>query len=445
MARKKKEEEKKSSTKVKKNNDKKISIEKKNNSLKKEKTPKEKYQAKKAKQRKKKFMNGRFNLDILDLLILIVVTAIVSCLLTGLILNKQYKKSGALLDDSLSTDSHLQNFISTYEEIVSNYYEEVDREGMIDAATKGMLSYLEDNYSIFLKDNDAESLSETLDGTYQGLGIVEVSNIVFSVYKDSPAEKAGIKANDEIIRVNGNEVNSKNFNQISVYLNSKESNEIVVKRGNKELTFNIEFDTVVIPAASSTIIKSKDASRNIGYIKLNTFSRLSFEEFEEELMKLEKDSSISSLIIDLRSNSGGYVTSAANIASLFLEKDKVIYSLESQEDLKVVKDETKESRSYEIVILVNSQTASAAEILTAALHDSYGAKIVGEKTYGKGKVQNVKSYDNKIVKYTAAKWIRPNGDCVDSVGIEPDYEVSIDYKNGTFYDKQYDKALELLR
>jgi len=445
MARKKKEEEKKASTKVKKNNDKKISIEKKSNSLKKEKTPKEKYQAKKAKQRKKKFMNGRFNLDILDLLILIVVTAIVSCLLTGLILNKQYKKSGVLLDDSLSTDSHLQNFISTYEEIVSNYYEEVDREGMIDAATKGMLSYLEDNYSIFLKDNDAESLSETLDGTYQGLGIVEVSNIVFSVYKDSPAEKAGIKANDEIIRVNGNEVNSKNFNQISVYLNSKESNEIVVKRGNKELTFNIEFDTVVIPAASSTIIKSKDASRNIGYIKLNTFSRLSFEEFEEELMKLEKDSSISSLIIDLRSNSGGYVTSAANIASLFLEKDKVIYSLESQEDLKVVKDETKESRSYEIVILVNSQTASAAEILTAALHDSYGAKIVGEKTYGKGKVQNVKSYDNKIVKYTAAKWIRPNGDCVDSVGIEPDYEVSIDYKNGTFYDKQYDKALELLR
>ena len=151
MARKKKEEEKKSSTKVKKNNDKKISIEKKSNSLKKEKTPKEKYQAKKAKQRKKKFMNGRFNLDILDLLILIVVTAIVSCLLTGLILNKQYKKSGVLLDDSLSTDSHLQNFISTYEEIVSNYYEEVDREGMIDAATKGMLSYLEDNYSIFLK------------------------------------------------------------------------------------------------------------------------------------------------------------------------------------------------------------------------------------------------------------------------------------------------------
>ena len=201
----------------------------------------------------------------------------------------------------------------------------------------------------------------------------------------------------------------------------------------------------MIPAASSTVIKSKDASRNIGYIKLNTFSRLSFEEFEEELMKLEKDSSISSLIIDLRSNSGGYVTSAANIASLFLEKDKVIYSLESQEDLKVVKDETKESRSYEIVILVNSQTASAAEILTAALHDSYGAKIVGEKTYGKGKVQNVKSYDNKIVKYTAAKWIRPNGECVDSVGIEPDYEVSIDYKNGTFYDKQYDKALELLR
>ena len=441
MARKKETEEKKKSSKKTVNKDVVVNSKK----SKKEKTPKEKYQEKKAKKRKKKFMNGKFSLDVLDLLIVIVVTAIVSCLLTGIILNKQYRKSGILLDDSLSRDANLQNFISTYEEIVNNYYEEVDKEGMIDAATKGMLSYLEDNYSIFLKDGDAESLSETLDGTYEGLGIVEVGNVVFSVYKDSPAEKAGVQPNDEIIEVNGNKVDNKNFLRISEFLDKEKSNEIVVKRDGKEVKFNISFDTVVIPAASSTIIKSKDASRNIGYISLNTFSRLSFEEFEEELMKLEKDSDISSLIIDLRNNSGGYVASAANIASLFLEKDKVIYSLESQDDLKVVKDETKESRDYDVVILVNAQTASAAEMLTAALHDSYGAIVVGEKTYGKGKVQNVKSYDNKIVKYTAAKWLRPNGDCVDGIGIEPDYEVKIEYKNGTFYDKQYDKALELLR
>ncbi len=440
MARKKNAQEKDD----KKKTTKKVSSSKKSN-LKKEKTPKEKYQEKQAKKRKKKFMNGRFSLDILDILIIIVITAIVSCLLSGLILNKQYRKSGLLLDDSISMDSNLKEFISTYEEIVNNYYEEVDKEGMIDAATKGMLSFLEDNYSIFLTDTDAESLSETLDGTYEGLGIVEVTNIVYSVYKDSPAEKAGIKVNDEIVRVNGQEINNKNFNKISDYLKKDEENEVVVKRNGKELTFNISFDTIVIPSASSTIIKSKDASKNIGYIKLNTFSRLSFEEFEEELMKLEKDSDISSLIIDLRNNNGGYVTSASNIASLFLEKEKVVYSLETQEDMKVFKDETKEARSYDVVILVNSQTASAAEILTAALHDSYGAKVVGEKTYGKGKVQNVKSFDNKIVKYTAAKWLRPNGECVDGVGIEPDYEVSIEYKNGTIYDKQYDKALELLR
>ena len=444
MARKKSVKDTEENKKTPKNSSKKVSSVKKS-SIKKEKTPKEKYQDKRAKKRKQRFMNGKFSLDILDILIIIVITAIVSCLLSGLILNKQYKRSGLLLDESVSMDNHLKEFISTYEEIVNNYYEEVDKEGMIDAATKGMLSFLEDNYSIFLTDNDAESLSETLDGTYEGLGIVEVSNVVFSVYKDSPAEKAGIKVNDEIIKVNGQEINNKNFNRISEFLKKEESNEIIVKRKDKELTFNISFDTIVIPSASSTIIKSKDASRNIGYIKLNTFSRLSFEEFEEELMALEKDSNISSLIIDLRNNNGGYVTSAANIASLFLEKEEVIYSLESQEELKIVKDETKESRKYEVVILVNGQTASAAEILTAALHDSYGAKVVGEKTYGKGKVQNVKSFDNKIVKYTAAKWLRPNGECVDGIGIEPDYAVSIDYKNNTFYDKQYDKALDLLR
>lgn len=182
MARKKENDTKKNSSSKAVNKD--VVINKKS---KKVKTPKEKYQEKKAKKRKKKFMNGKFNLDVLDLLIIIVVTAIVSCLLTGIILNKQYRKSGILLDDSISRDGNLQNFISTYEEIVNNYYEEVDKEGMIDAATKGMLSFLEDNYSIFLKDGAAESLSETLDGTYEGLGIVEVGNVVYSVYKDSPA------------------------------------------------------------------------------------------------------------------------------------------------------------------------------------------------------------------------------------------------------------------
>ena len=409
------------------------------------KTPKQQYQIKKAKKQKRKFMNGKFSLDILDILILIVVVAIVSCLLSGLILNRQYRKNGILLDSSLSSDQYIQNFLNTYEEIVNNYYEEVDKEGMLDAATKGMLNYLQDNYSVFLKDNAAESLSETLDGTYQGIGVVDIGNVVFDVYKGSPADKAGIKPNDEIIKVNGNEINSKNYQNISEYLKSDKENEIVVKREGKEITFKVSFSTIVIPSASSTIIKSKDASKNIGYISLNTFSKLSFEEFETELKKLEKESNIVSLIIDLRNNSGGYVLSAANIASLFLKKGQTIYSLQSQSDLRIIKDETNENRSYEVVILVNSRTASAAEILTAALHDSYGAKVIGVKTFGKGKVQNVKSDNNKIIKYTAAKWLRPNGECVDEKGITPDIKVDIEYKNGTVYDKQYDKALELLR
>ncbi len=158
--------EKETKKKVSKSNNKKTSV------VKKGKTPKEKYEKKKEQKRKKKFLNGRFSLDLLDILIMIVVTAIVSCLLTGIILNKQYRKSGVLLDSSLQADKSIQEFLNTYEEIVNNYYEEVDKEGMLDAATKGMLNYLQDNYSIFLKDNDSESLSETLDGSYEGIGIV---------------------------------------------------------------------------------------------------------------------------------------------------------------------------------------------------------------------------------------------------------------------------------
>ena len=125
-------------------------------------------------------------------------------------------------------------------------------------------------------------------------------------------------------------------------------------------------------------------------------------------------------------------------------KGSVIYSLKNKDEKKVYKDKTKDSRKYKIVVLVNANTASASEILAGALHDSYGAQIVGKTTYGKGKVQTVKQYDDSIVKYTSAEWLRPNGECVDEIGIKPDYDVDLEYGQNVIYDLQLDKAIELL-
>ena len=427
-------------SKVRKNYNKKINNKTKDivdNNLKKKK------KEKKLVNSKLKRIENKFSLDILDILIIIIITAIISCVISGVILNYQFKKSSTLFGGKITTDENINEFLETYSEVVDNYYEEVDEKAMVEAAIEGMLNFLEDNYSIYLDEDQTDSLSQMLDSTYDGIGIVTVDNIVYEVYKNSPADKVGIKVDDEIIKINGIEVNTDNSQVIadSIKENKDKENEIVIKRDKEELTFNVKTATITIPVTSTDIIKSKD--KKIGYLSLSSFSFKSFEEFQESLMSLEKEN-INSLIIDLRNNTGGYLDSAFNIASLFLEKGKVVYSLENKNKVTAYKDETNDKREYSIVVLVNKTTASAAEILTSALHDSYGAKVVGNTTYGKGKVQTMMYYEDTMMKYTSAKWLRPNGECIDEIGIIPDYEVDVKYDNNTVYDTQLDKAIELL-
>lgn len=403
-----------------------------------------KYQKNKNKKAKqKRYVNGKFSLDILELLIIVVFTALIACIATGLILNYQYKKNFNYIDTDIMDNKKIVEFLETYSEIVDNFYEDVDGDKIIDAALEGMLEYLEDNYSIFLDKNESSDLTESLDGAYEGIGIVAIGNVVYNVYEGSPAEKAGILAEDEIIEINGTKVSLENYEKITELLYKDKENKIIVLRDGKEFTFNIEVSKVKVPSVSTNIIVSEDKKQNIGYLALTTFSAHSYEEFQTELLELEKDG-IDSLIIDLRDNTGGYLNVVSDITELFLKKGDVIYSLKNKDEKKVYKDKTKDSRKYKIVVLVNANTASASEILAAALHDSYGAEIVGKTTYGKGKVQTVKQYDDSIVKYTSAEWLRPNGECVDEIGIKPDYDVDLEYGQNVIYDLQLDKAIELL-
>lgn len=411
---------------------------KKNNAVKKYKKNKSK------KEKQKRLVNGKFSLDIFDLLIVVVLTAIVSCVFTGVILNLQYKKRVDLINADIVADENVKNFLNTYSEIIDNYYEEVDENAMIEAALDGMLDFLKDNYSIYMNKEETDSLSEMLDGSYEGIGLLANGNIVLEVYEGSSAYEAGIKVNDEIIKINGVDISLDNYTEISNLIVHGEDNEVIVKREGKELSFVLETGKVNVPNTKVDVITSKNKDKKIGYIYLESFSISAFDEFHDKLKNLEDEEKIDSLIIDLRGNTGGYLNVASNISSLFLEKGKVIYSLEAKDKVTEYKDEDKEERKYKIVVLVNGSTASAAEILTAALHDSYGATVVGSKTFGKGKVQTMKYYEDTMVKYTSAKWLRPNGECVDEIGIEPDYSVEVIYDGKIIYDKQLDKAIELL-
>ena len=405
-----------------------------------QKNNKKKY--KKKKSLNKRFVNGKFTLDVLDLLIIVVATVIVSSVFTGLILNFQYRRNISYLNSNKVVSEHITNFIDVYTEVVDNFYEEVDQKGMIDAALDGMLGYLEDNYSIHLNKEQTDELSQSLDGTYQGIGILAYGNVVGKVYEDSPAYAAGIKENDEIIEINGNEVTMENFESITEFLKNDKDNKIIVKRDGKKMTFTIKIGEVYMPSTSENLIVRK--GKNIGYIALSTFSVNSCADFQESLLTLNKEKKIDSLIIDLRGNTGGYLSSASNIANLFLEKGKVIYSLDNKDGKVSYKDDTKQKMDIKVVVLINQSSASASEVLAGALKDSYGATIVGMTSFGKGSVQTTKQYGDTMIKYTSAKWLRPNGECVDGVGIKPDYEIELEIKDNTIYDKQLDKAIELL-
>ena len=402
-----------------------------------------KYKKKKNKRDKRKRMvNGKFQMDILDLLIIIVITVTLSCVFTGFVLNFQYRKNVAFLSNENVSSEYISEFIDVYTEVVDNFYEEVDQKGMMEAALEGMMNYLKDNYSIYLDEEKTDELSFTLDGSYQGIGIQAYGNIVVHIYENSPAEKAGLKIYDEIIKVNGQEITINTGDKITEYLKNDKDNEIVVKRDDKELKFNINTSKVYIKSTEENVIESK--GKRIGYIALSSFSANSAEDFQNSLLELNKEKEIDSLIVDLRGNTGGYLNSASNIANIFLKKKQVIYSLESKDEVTTFKDETKQSLDYEVVVLVNQGSASASEVLAGALKDSYGATIVGMKTFGKGTVQTTKKYGGTMIKYTSAKWLRPNGECVDKVGIMPDYEVEVEIKDNVKYDKQLDKAIELL-
>lgn len=386
--------------------------------------------------------------SLLSVIIIIVVTAVVSGVTIGTILTKN---SYLFIDEDLYTnDENLQEFLELYTKLKDDYYEDIDSKTLIDGAINGMLNEIGESYTTLLDENNATSLLETLNGTYEGIGITVVDHAVLNTVVGSPAEKSGILPGDIIKSVNGTDVTAMNSSEISTLItSSKENVTLVISRDGADLTFNLKIELLNIPVVSYKLIEGT----NIGYMKVSIFSNNVSNEIETSLKTL-KNGGMNSLIIDLRGNNGGYLEGAFNSASLFLKNGETIYYLETKNNKQEYKDKNENSENIPIVVLVNKGTASSAEILTAALKESYGATVVGNTTYGKGKVQHTYSLSNgTIAKYTSSKWLTPNGICIDGVGITPDYiidnEFIYDTSSGSIVvtginDLQYETAVKLL-
>lgn len=363
----------------------------------------------------------------IDIIIVVILTSVIMYFLGGL---SAFNKLSGINYSYLAKDSHLKEFISAYNDLTTNYYDALDKEELISGAIDGMYSKVNDPYTSYMNESDTSNLNDSLSGEYYGIGIkiertVEGNTRIAEVFDDSPASKSGLKSGDIILKVAGEEVKDKSLDDIvGLIKNDSKDVNIVVLRNDTELSFNVKADTLLVPAVVVKLL-NKD-NHNIGYIKLSVFNDTADVQFENELTRLE-NSNIESLIIDLRNNTGGYLEVAKNIAEMFLEKNKLIYSLESKNDKQDYMDKTNEKRSYKVVVLVNKASASASEILAAALRDSYDAVLIGNKTYGKGKVQEKSSLSNgTTVKYTTAKWLTPSGECIDGIGLTPDYEINLD-------------------
>ncbi len=378
---------------------------------------------------------------LLNLIIVIIITSIVTSLTTGLII---YNNKNA---NDINNDTSLKEFVEAYKSILNNYYTDVDKNKLIDEAIKGMLNYLGDDYTTYLNSSDTSELSEKLAGKYQGIGVELIEgNKINKIFEDSPAEECGLQVGDIIVKVNDKDVKTYTANEIASEIKSIKDNKfsLTVNRGEEELSFELSLKELNIPAIEAKVIENNE--KRIGYIYISTFSNTVYEQFNNKLKELE-ESHIDSLIIDVRNNTGGYLKAATDIASLFLEKGKVIYSLDSKNKKETYKDETAESRNYQISVLINESSASASEILSVALKESYNAILIGKKSYGKGKVQQTASLeDGSMYKYTSAKWLTPNGVCIDKKGINPDYEIDLQINEETneVVDTQLQKAVELL-
>lgn len=346
----------------------------------------------------------------------------------------------------------LAKFVDAYDAIVNNYYKEVDKDKLVESAINGMVSSIGDEYTSYSDKDVTDNFNETVNGKYMGIGALIMKNekdlVIYKVFEDSPSYKAGLKDGDIILKLDDKDTKDMSVNDIASIVKNDRNKEVklLVKRGEENLDITIVKDMVELPVVSGKVINHND--KKIGYISLSIFSSVASEQFNKELVKLEKEG-ISGLVIDVRGNSGGYLTTVTDIASYFLKKGDIIYKLEVNDKVTVRKDKTKESRDYPVAVLIDKNSASASEILASSIKESYNGYVVGTNSYGKGTVQQTLVLsDGSMIKYTIEKWLTPLGNWINEEGVIPTnyVELSSEYLNNPVFenDNQLNEALELV-
>lgn len=327
----------------------------------------------------------------------------------------------------------------------------IDYQKMIFGAISGMVSSLKDPYTVYLPPQEAKVFKEDVSGEFQGvgmeIGIRKGELTVVAPLEGTPAQKAGLRAGDKILKIDDTYTADLTTDEAVKLIRGTKGTFVlltIMREGwSQSQEFNIERDVIEVPS-----LKWEIKEGDIAYIKLYQFSETATVAFNRAAAEILA-SSAKSIILDLRDDPGGYLEVAQDIAGLFLEKGQIV-TIEDfggkEENNEYLSRGSGQLRVYPMVILINQGSASASEILAGALRDNRGIQLIGNQSFGKGSVQTLEELKKGSLKITVAKWLTPKGTTIDGEGLKPDVEIELtekDYEEGK--DPQLDKAIEIIK
>ena len=340
--------------------------------------------------------------------------------------------------------SNLMRFITAYRFIETKYVNDTDDVKLIDGAIDGMVKSLNDPHSNYLSPKMYKTLMEQTEGSFAGIGVVmgmdnEQKIHIVGIMENSPGQKAGLQEGDEILAVDGVPVTQMAFDEVAAHVRGQAGTDVVltIMRDNTNQDITITRDNIKLKTVGHKMLDN-----NIGYIQIVSFSEDTANEFNEAYNDL-KNQGMKALVLDLRNNPGGLLTTCVEIAKKLVPKGEIVSIVDKQGN-KETYSSSLEAPEYPLVVLINKNSASASEILSGAIQDTKAGTIIGSTPYGKGSVQTIlPMFEDDAVKLTIAKYYTPSGRSIDGTGITPDIEINL-YENATS-DTQLNKALEVLK
>lgn len=393
--------------------------------------------------------------NIYKIIMLVVIVAVITFITTTLFMS-QYIEGNVRYIPTAYSDGGISSSIASFRKIIDQkFLGEIDEEKVKQEAIRGYVKGLDDPYTEYMTKEEMEEFTSDVMGNFTGIGIYLTKDteknavIVISPIKDTPAHKAGILPGDIITKVDGVSYTGEQLTEASNKIKGEVGSKVTLEvlRDNKTLTFEITRENIKINHVESKVLEN-----SIGYIEFNSFDDGCSKEFKNKLEELKKQN-IKSLIIDIRSNGGGLVDEALDIADYIVEKDKtLLITVDKNQNEEITKAKIDPIIDVPVVLLMNGTSASASEILAGALKDNGKVTIVGEKSYGKGVIQELLTLkDGSGLKITTNEYYTPNRNKINKVGITPDIEVvlSDELKEKLILeekeDTQLQKAIEILK